>query len=98
MTKGYRRPIKLWQSAIFKTLSDSKKISPAQAPDFRVLYGKYGTPGGLRRGFSFVGGMESVIIFPLARNYIFFIGTPLLVFLHLNDHPSRIEEKRADFA
>ena len=97
MTKGYRRPIKLWQSAIFKTLSDSKKISPAQAPDFRVLYGKYGTPGGLRRGFSFVGGMESVIVFPLARNYIFFIGNPSC-FLHLNVHPSRIEEKRADFA
>ena len=88
MTKGYRRPIKLWQSAIFKTLSDSKKIYPAQAPDFRVLYGKYGTPGGLRRGISF--GAEWNLL-------LFFIGNPSC-FLHLNDHPSRIEEKRADFA
>ena len=27
-----------------------------------------------------MGGMESVIIFPLARNYIFFIGTPSCFF------------------
>ena len=29
------------------------QTSPAQTPDFRVLYCKYGTPGGSRRGVSF---------------------------------------------
>ena len=80
MTKGYRRPIKLWQSAIFKTLSDSKKIYPAQAPDFRVLYGKYGTPGGLRRGISFGAEWNLLLSFLLPETIFFLLGPPLVFF------------------
>ena len=87
MTKGYRRPIKLWQSAIFKTLSDSKKIYPTQAPDFRVLYRKYDTPGA-RAGDFLLGGGEILVFvdecdFGTVRRGFFFGNMPL--FLRIAD-------------
>ena len=49
-----------------RSLGAPAQTSPAQTPDFRILYCKYGMPGGPRRGISF-GGRTGFMMFEDGR-------------------------------